>query len=74
MDIAFSHSFNSWCAQFGIQWGVDCDEIHPGLFVGDKASASNVAFLRKYGITHVLNAAEGKDEGLVDLNQAHYSG
>jgi hypothetical protein len=59
---------------FAAPWGADCDEVHPGLFIGDKASASNVAFLKRYGITHVLNAAEGSEEGLVDLSQAHYLG
>ena len=59
---------------FGAGWGVDCDEVIPGLFIGDKASASNVAFLKRYGITHVLNAAEGTEEGLVDLSSDHYEG
>lgn len=59
-------------SQFAIGWGVDCDEVYPGLFVGDKESASNLAFLKKIGVTHVLNTAEGKDEGLVDLSQSHY--
>jgi hypothetical protein len=30
----------------------------------------NIGFLKKYGISHVLNTAEGKEEGLVDLCQA----
>ena len=47
---------------------------HNYLYIGDKASASNVAFLKRYGITHVLNAAEGIEEGLVDLNPDHYAG
>ena len=33
-----------------------------------------MVFKFQYGITHVLNAAEGKDEGLVDLHQSHYDG
>ena len=61
-------------SQFGEQWGVDCDEVFQGLFIGDKASASNIKFLKKYGITHVLNTAEGKDEGLVDLNTEYFEG
>ncbi len=61
-------------SQFGAGWGVDCDEVYPGLYVGDKASATNVGFLQKLGITHVLNTAEGKDEGLVDLSGDHYEG
>ena len=67
-----SHQKNLFSTQFAAQWGVDCDEVYPGLFVGDKKSAGHVSFLQKMGITHVLNAAEGKDEGLVDLCQEHY--
>ena len=59
---------------FATAWGADCDEVLPGLFIGDKESATNVGFLKKYGITHVLNAAEGNEEGLVDLNDEHYEG
>ena len=61
-------------SQFGEQWGVDCDEVFQGLFIGDKASASNIKFLKRYGITHVLNTAEGKDEGLVDLSPEYFEG
>ncbi len=43
-----------------------------GLFIGDKASATNIGFLKRYGITHVLNTAEGKEEGLVDLSQEYF--
>jgi protein-tyrosine phosphatase len=32
----------------------------------------NIGFLKKYGITHILNTAEGKEEGLVDLCQEFY--
>ena len=28
-------------------WGVDCDEVVAGLFIGDKAAASSVPFLRR---------------------------
>lgn len=61
-------------SQFAAPWGADCDEVYPGLLIGDKHSASNVRFLQKIGVTHVLNTAEGKDEGLVDLCQSHYEG
>ena len=61
-------------SQFGEQWGVDCDEVYQGLFIGDKATASNIKFLNRYGITHVLNTAEGKDEGLVDLSDEYFEG
>ena len=48
---------------YGRGWGVDCDEVVTGLYIGDKAAISNTAFLKKQEITHVLNAAEGRDEG-----------
>jgi len=57
-----------------VGWGVDCDEVYPNIFIGDKASAENTRFLSKMGITHVLNAAEGTWEGSVDLSQDHYNG
>ena len=34
-----------------------------GVYIGDKASISNIEFLRRQNITNVLNCAEGKDEG-----------
>ena len=33
-----------------------------------------MAFLKKIGVTHVLNTAEGNEEGLVNLSPAHYEG
>jgi hypothetical protein len=53
---------------------VDCDEVYSNIFIGDKASAENIRFLQKMGITHVLNAAEGPWEGSVDLSVDHYKG
>ena len=60
----------------GAPWGVDCDEVYPNLFIGDEASARNTQFLRKMGITHVLNTAEGvwTDHSFVDLTSAYYEG
>ena len=38
-------------------------------------SCRNINFLKKYGITHVLNTAEGVwAEHCVDLSQDHYIG
>ena len=62
------HSEINWVLTFNENYH------HHFLYIGDKASASNVAFLKRYGITHVLNAAEGIEEGLVDLNPDHYAG
>ena len=33
-------------SMFAAAWGCDCDEVLPGIFIGDKASASNVRFLQ----------------------------
>ena len=35
-----------FCAVLGSGWGVDCDEIVPGVFLGDRASAATIPFLR----------------------------
>ena len=50
-------------SMFGRGWGVDCDEILSGVYIGDKASVMNIEFLKKQNISTVLNAAEGKGEG-----------
>ena len=57
-------------------WGVDCDEVYPKIFIGDEASARNIPFLHKVGITHVLNTAEGiwTDHSFVDLTSEFYDG
>ncbi|TRY68931.1 hypothetical protein TCAL_15167 [Tigriopus californicus] len=61
-------------SQFAVAWKVDCDEVFPNLFIGDAAAASNVKFLKHLNITHVLNTAEGDDEGLVNLESQHFQG
>ncbi|KAG0711823.1 Inactive dual specificity phosphatase 27 [Chionoecetes opilio] len=37
--------------------GADMDEVFPNLFLGDCDAAMNESYLRKTGITHILNAA-----------------
>ena len=59
----------------GSAWGVDADEVFPKILVGDQAAARNIAFLKRFGITHVLNAAEGPwTEHCVNLSAQHYQG
>ncbi|XP_034248996.1 dual specificity protein phosphatase 3-like [Thrips palmi] len=53
--------------------GLDCDEMYPNLFVGDMSTALCKPYLRKLGITHVFNAAEGNFEGMVNSNGAYYN-
>lgn len=59
----------------GSAWGVDADEVFPKILVGDQAAARNIAFLKRFGITHVLNAAEGPwPDHCVDLTAQYYTG
>ena len=59
----------------GSAWGVDADEVFPRILIGDQAAARNIAFLKRFGISHVLNAAEGPWlEHCVDLSDQHYRG
>lgn len=51
---------------------VDCDEVYPGIYIGDAASAKNKVFLRMMGITHILNTAEGSRYGQVDTGHIYY--
>ncbi|XP_055376683.1 dual specificity phosphatase 29 isoform X2 [Condylostylus longicornis] len=52
--------------------GVDCDEVYPGIYIGDADSARNKVFLRIMGITHILNTAEGSRYGQVDTGHIFY--
>jgi len=38
--------------------GVDCDEVFPGIFLGNGATVKKKDYLKSIGISHVLNAAE----------------
>ena len=51
-------------------------QVYPRIFIGDEASARNIGFLHKMGITHVLNTAEGiwTDHSFVDLTSKYYEG
>lgn len=48
------------------------DEVYPGIYIGEESAARDLKLLRKKGITHVLNAAKGKDRYHVDTNQDFY--
>lgn len=52
--------------------GLDVDEVYPDLFVGNSHAALNKQYLQLIGITHVLNAAEGTSEGMVNTNSTFY--
>jgi len=34
------------------------DEVYPGILIGDKSAATNISYLTKTGVTHVINTAE----------------
>lgn len=52
----------------------DCDEVYPGIFIGDERAARNKAYLQQIGITHVVNTAEGCGFGQVNTGRSYYYG
>ena len=54
-----------------IQEGVDCDEVYPGIILGNGATLKRKDFLRKIGISHILNAAEHRG---VNIDQHFFEG
>ncbi|CAL8305374.1 unnamed protein product [Merluccius merluccius] len=49
-------------------------EVYPRVYVGDAFAAMNVSCLKRLGITHVLNAAEGTSLMHVDTDAEFYAG
>lgn len=54
------------------QQEIDCDEVYPGIYIGDGATAKNKEYLKRLGITHLLNTAEGRRCGFVNTNSDYY--
>ncbi|KAK6643225.1 hypothetical protein RUM43_004730 [Polyplax serrata] len=52
---------------------VDCDEVYPNIYIGDGTTAKHKSYLKKIGITHVLNTAEGKSLSMVNTSQYFYA-
>ncbi|XP_025073524.1 MAP kinase phosphatase with leucine-rich repeats protein 2 [Pogonomyrmex barbatus] len=52
---------------------IDCDEVYSGIYIGDGITAKNKKYLEKLGITHLLNAAEGKGFGFVNTDKNYYA-
>lgn len=48
------------------------DEVFPGIHVGDNSAAKNTSYLKKLGITHVINTAQGNSSGSVNTNEKYY--
>ena len=57
-----------------LEKGIDCDEVFPNIILGNGCTVKKKDYLRKVGITHILNAAEyrgvnvGQDYFLNDAN------
>ncbi|MGH0154943.1 UNVERIFIED_CONTAM: hypothetical protein FKN15_028296 [Acipenser sinensis] len=51
-----------------------CNEVFPRIYVGNAFVAKNVMRLQRLGVTHVLNAAEGKSFMHVNTNAEFYEG
>lgn len=41
-----------------LRHGIDCDEVFPGIYLGNGATVKKKDYLSRIGISHVLNAAE----------------
>ncbi|XP_076358322.1 dual specificity protein phosphatase 3-like [Tachypleus tridentatus] len=52
----------------------DADEVYPGIFIGDERAARNKTYLKQFGITHVVNTAEGSGFGQVNTGRSYYHG
>ncbi|XP_015434142.1 PREDICTED: dual specificity protein phosphatase 3 [Dufourea novaeangliae] len=57
---------------YRLQQSIDCDEVYPGIYIGDSATARNKQYLQMLGITHLLNCAEGKRFGFVNTDENYY--
>ena len=38
--------------------GIDCDEVYPGIVLGNGATVKKKDYLKSIGVSHILNAAE----------------
>lgn len=50
------------------------NEVYPRIYVGNAFIAKNIMRLQRLGVTHVLNAAEGKSFMHVNTNTEYYEG
>ncbi|XP_022095046.1 dual specificity protein phosphatase 3-like [Acanthaster planci] len=49
-----------------------CDEVYPNVFISEKSFALSKESLKKAGITHILNTAQGVGFGHVDTDEEYY--
>lgn len=51
-----------------------CNEVYPGIILSDGPTALCTSMLKRMGVSHVLNAAQGKDRpGQVNTSPSFYS-
>lgn len=48
------------------------NEVYPGILLGDESLAKDISGLKAIGVTHVLNAAQGKKFNQIDTNPEFY--
>ncbi|TRY77887.1 hypothetical protein TCAL_06161 [Tigriopus californicus] len=56
---------------------VDCDKVHPGIYLANAETVKNIDYLKSIGATHVLNTAEGHvkvNPGMYPLHNINYYG
>ena len=41
-----------------VRHGIDCDEVFPGIVLGNGATVRKKEYLQSIGVSHILNAAE----------------
>ncbi|XP_076161562.1 dual specificity phosphatase 29 isoform X3 [Ptiloglossa arizonensis] len=63
---------DSYSQCYGSQQSIDCDEVYPGIYIGDVATAKNKLYLNKLGITHLLNCAAGQGFGFANTDISKY--
>ena len=54
-----------------VREGVDCDEVFPRIVLGNGATLRKKEYLRRIGVTHILNAAEFRG---VNLGKDYFDG
>jgi len=68
------HSISSLTTRGHLKRRNPCDQIIPGLYLGDCAAATSLDHLHLLGITHILNAAEGTDFNQIMTGNDFYQG
>ncbi|CAH2302068.1 dual specificity phosphatase 3 [Pelobates cultripes] len=71
--IALNDLLSTSCGLYALP-SEDINEVFPRIYVGNKSIAENITELCRLGITHILNAAEGKSFMHVNTNSDFYNG